>query len=288
VDYEQFLFTRNKRRDFTAFVRPADMTNKEVSLLASAFNAITDVAALTSEMPGLYCFPLGAYIFVLRYYDSRRRHAGREIAVIEGIAVRADEVGVLADWLPELVTRQADRLNIVESVADIEDIEVRKSDIQTYTAPEPASIEDDETLEFDINPPVDETDKRKADDLLLGSHARWTEEQLVLPFTAEGREVLVEALRFSPVKPFHFAFGANNDMLSRLAESGIGFAIVSLFGATEASFRPRAVKRPIMPVDVESPKPVTLPPLVEPEPAAPIPVRHRSLIGRLVGWLIGR
>ena len=86
--YETFLFTRNQKRDFTAFIRPVDLTNKEISVISSALNNVHDVASLTPDWPALYSFSLGEYHLLLRHYDSGRTHAGRSIGVVEGIAVR--------------------------------------------------------------------------------------------------------------------------------------------------------------------------------------------------------
>ncbi len=303
MDYEQFLFTRNKRRDFTAFMRPTDMTNKEVSLLASAFNYVTDVAALTSAQPGLYCFPLGAYTFVLRHYDSGRRHAGREIGVIEGIAVRADESGALAEMLPEISARQAKILDVAGSVGDIEEIEVSRSERLSLTPnPSPGGRGENEmqpTSETEsfarrddagISPfqQPDETNEAEANDLFVGVTLRLTDEQLVLPFTSDGREMLIEALTRMTSKPLLFAFGTNGDVIGRLAEAGINFDIVGLFGATEPLFRARTARQR------EAPKvaaPAAPPPLIEPEPITPpqpVQRQRHSLLGKLVGWMLGR
>ncbi len=324
MNYEQFLFTRNKRRDFTAFVRPADMTNKEVSLLASAFNTITDVTALTADQPGLYCFPLGAYMFVLRFYDSGRKHAGREIAVIEGIAVRADESESLATLLPEIVERQTELLDIVGDVGEIEDIEVSRSAVETFTpspfaasgssqpkdagplSPSPSGQGVKDTLrdtppesfsealsgvrasDPDPQPDLqdDETNPQGADDLLIDIGTRLADDQLVLTFDEDGRRLLIQALERATAQPLRFAFGTNNEVISRLAEWGIDFDMIGIFSATEASFRPRVVKVPKAAVNA----PISLPPLVEAESVTPMPLKreHHSLLGKLVGWLFGR
>jgi len=67
MHYETFLFTRNQRQDFTAFIRPALLTNKEVSRIGGIFNYISDISRLTPEFPSLYCFPLGEYVMLLRH-----------------------------------------------------------------------------------------------------------------------------------------------------------------------------------------------------------------------------
>ena len=44
MQYETFLFTRNQRQDFTAFVRPSLMSNKDVSAIGAIFNCTADFA----------------------------------------------------------------------------------------------------------------------------------------------------------------------------------------------------------------------------------------------------
>ena len=77
MHYENLLFTRNQRQDFTAFVRPSLLTNKDVSAIGAIFNYLTDISRLTAAFPSLYYFPLGEYVLLLRHYNSGRQHAGR-------------------------------------------------------------------------------------------------------------------------------------------------------------------------------------------------------------------
>ena len=100
MHYETFLFTRNQRQDFTAFIRPSLLTNKDVSRIGGIFNYISDISRLTPNFPSLYCFPLGEYTLLLRHYSSDRKHAGRAIGVIEGIAVRQVESSFMDAALP--------------------------------------------------------------------------------------------------------------------------------------------------------------------------------------------
>ena len=137
VRYAWFLFTRNQRRDFTAFVRPADMTNKQVSVIANAFNFVNDITPLTAERPALYCFPLGAYLYLLRHYDSGRTHAGRAIPVIEGIAIRRDDENRLGVLLAEIVGRQATLLDVSGQVGDVETLERQVSEAHEWTPEAP-------------------------------------------------------------------------------------------------------------------------------------------------------
>ena len=120
MHYEHFLFTRNRRLDFTTFVRPARLTNKEISTIGGIFNYVSDISRLTSDFPSLYTFPLGEYLLLLRQYNSGRQHAGRAIAVIEGIAVAQDDASGFASALPTFVADQADLLNVSASITDIE------------------------------------------------------------------------------------------------------------------------------------------------------------------------
>ncbi len=120
MHYEQFLFTRNRRQDFTAFVRPARLTNKEVGTIGGIFNYVSDISRLTPDFPSLYGFPLGEYLLLLRHTNSGRQHAGRAIAVIEGIAVPQDDASAFASALPAFVADQADLLNVSATIADIE------------------------------------------------------------------------------------------------------------------------------------------------------------------------
>src|SRR5215216_6370949 len=116
MHYENFLFTRNQRQDFTAFVRPSALTNKDVSATGAIFNYITDISRLTSEFPSLYTFPLGEYVFLLRHYNSGRKHAGRAIGVIEGIAVKQSDSSAFFAALPQFIAQQADLLNVSASI----------------------------------------------------------------------------------------------------------------------------------------------------------------------------
>ena len=220
--YETFLLTRNQRRDFTAFIRPKDLTNKEVSIISSALGSVNNVADLTPDWPALYSFPLGEYNLLLRHYDSGRTHSGRNIGVVEGIAVRRSVQRHYTLAVPHFLAHQHDVLNITASVKDIEAASVQSSaeqewpDVQAEEAQVPA---DDELInEF------------------LG---RLTEDRLFVPFTQDGRALLISALSDPRLRTAYFAFGTNSDVLARLTQASIDVDIVSYFNTTIPSLRSR-------------------------------------------------
>jgi len=221
MHYETFLFTRNQRQDFTAFIRPALLTNKEVSRIGGIFNYISDISRLTPEFPSLYCFPLGEYVMLLRHYSSDRKHAGRAIGVIEGIAVRKGESGFL-DILPQCVQQQTSLLNVIGTVSDIEVQETETSADHEWKGSSASK-----TLEPFVGAFLTRRDQ----------------DRLFLPFTAGGRDMLVTTLadrRFT-LPPF-FAFGTNSDVLTQL-ERQARIDIVSFFKTDRASFRNRHTNR---------------------------------------------
>ena len=217
MHYETFLFTRNQRQDFTAFIRPSLLTNKEVSRIGGIFNYISDISRLTPEFPSLYCFPLGEYLLLLRHYSSDRKHAGRAIGVIEGIAVKqadSEFMGALATF----VEQQTNLLNVISTVADIETQEAETS------------------AEHEWN----ESSASATFEPFVGTFlARIDQDRLFLPFTPSGRELLVTTLadrRFT--SPPYFAFGTNSDVLVQLGKQG-KIDIASFFKTERASFRNR-------------------------------------------------
>jgi hypothetical protein len=222
MHYETLLFTRNQRQDFTAFIRPSLLTNKDVSAIGGIFNYVSDISRLTADFPSLYFFPLGEYLLLLRHYDSGRTHAGRAIGVIEGIAVKAQEKSELARALPDFVERQATLLDVAGSVDDIETLEPSPSTEQSWTGSKPICDQ-----EFFIR------------DFL----ARRQAERLFIPFTTEGRARLTRVVcdaRF-PAPPF-FAFGTNSDVLAQL-EKQAPVDIVGFFKTEGVSFRSRKTNR---------------------------------------------
>ncbi len=322
VRYAWFLFTRNQRRDFTAFVRPADMTNKQVSVIANAFNFVNDITPLTAERPALYCFPLGAYLYLLRHYDSGRTHAGRAIPVIEGIAIRRDDENRLGVLLAEIVGRQATLLDVSGQVGDVETLERQVSEAHEWT---PEAPDEDDTGEPDDRAEAegdeDATVEAQHDDAATGEAdlidalaERYATDWLLLPFDNDGRALLLEALDDARLPILHFAFGSHPDLVGQLKTSGITFDVVGYASAAAPEFRPREARkaidvREILPDEANIPSNWPPSPLVEPEPTeladgrtAPIsagdvtPIyeerirrrRKRSLLQKLIDALLGR
>lgn len=217
--YEAFLFTRNQRQDFTAFVRPSKLTNKDVSTIGAMFNYMSDISRLTPEFPGLYCFRLGAYTLLLRHYNSGRTHAGRAIAVIEGMALQQVDGSELA----QCITEQGSALNIIGSIKDIDEQRPQVADEQEW---------------FGL--PMHHTEGAFVETLL----ARRNEDRLSLPFNESGLDMLLMALadRRFPAPPF-FAFGTNSDVVAQLEQRGTSIDIVSFLSTDRPSFRNRVTNR---------------------------------------------
>ena len=217
--YEPFLFTRNERQDFMAFIRPARMTNKDVSAIGAVFNYMGDVSRLTPRFPGLYCFRLGAYILLLRHYNSGRTHAGRAIAVIEGIAIEQTDSAEVA----QCVAEQRSLLNVMSTVQDIEQQGSQIAEVQEWHGlpmhhPEGAFVE--------------------------AFLRRREEDRLFLPFSDSGLDMLMIALadgRFT--SPPFFAFGTNSDVLTQLERRGATIDIASFLNTDRPCFRNRATNR---------------------------------------------
>lgn len=222
MNYETFLFTRNQRRDFTAFVRPKALTNKEISTIASALNYVNDISALTVDWPALYCFPIGEYVLLLRHYDSGRKHAGRNVGVLEGIAVRRTRARHFALAAPHFLAHQHELLAVSQTIADIE--------AQTV----------EESAEYPW-PNVQATDMAgaAADELVNAFVARLSDDRLFIPFDEDGRDMLITALSDSRFPTLYFAFGTNSDVIARLNQAEIDVDIVSYFNTTAPSLRNR-------------------------------------------------
>lgn len=218
--YESFLFTRSQRRDFTAFVRPKDLTNREISTIASALNYVTDIALVSPDFPSLYCFPIGAYVLLLRHYNSGRTHAGREIGVIEGIAVRRTRARHFALALPHILAHSDELLAVADQAGDLEAL----------------------TMETSLEKEWDEVEALGAapDEFVTEFVARQADNRLFVPFSARGRGMLLAALSDKRFPSLYFAFGTNADVLGRLHTAGIDVDIVSYFNTTQPSFRSRA------------------------------------------------
>ncbi len=255
---EPFLFTRNQRQDFTCFIRPAGLTNKDISAIAGALNNVSDISRLTRAFPSRYYFRLGDYVLLLRHYNSGRRHAGREIGIVEGIGVKRTRARHFALAVPYFVTNQDEVLAIADDIPDIE-----MQTVQAATGREmpeqTAQIAVEDTLY------LDEFVERRSSD------------RLFLPFNRGGLELLAAALadrRFTA--PLYFAFGTNSDVMGALAGRGIEVDIIGYFSTDQACFRSRetnqktgdvrnAIDEPAFSEMTEPP----MPPVVAPRPEAP-------------------
>lgn len=222
MNYEAFLFTRNQRRDFTAFIRPRELTNKEISTIASALNYVNDVSALTPAWPALYCFVIGQYVLLLRHYDSGRKHAGRTIPVLEGIAIRNTRARHFALALPHFLAHQDDLLAVSHNISDIE------TQVSEESADYPWP---------DVQAPDDHEGAAEA--LVNEFVARLGDDRLFIPFDEDGRDILIAALSDPRFPALHFAFGTNSDVLAHLNSAGITVDIVSYFNTTAPSLRSR-------------------------------------------------
>jgi hypothetical protein len=268
--YEQFLFTRNTRRDFTAFVRPEAMTNQDVSALAGMFGLINDVTWLTPKHPALYCFPLGAYTFLLRFYNSGRLHAGRPIAVLEGMAVQRRQTRAFADAIHNFIRLQYDYLNVVDTLRDIETQEVKESGKKNL-------------LITRVKPPKPADRDREAIRIFA---ERQEEARLHVPFTDVGLNILVAALTDSSIPPLiRFAYGTNADVVARLNHIDVELDVIAYFSHGQPSLRHRDTGDTLLkygafedvpfvpPKPPEPPRPATQPKrpkqlTVEPQPAS--------------------
>ncbi len=221
MHYERFLFTRNQGRDFTAFVRPSALTNKDVSAIGDIFNYATEVSRLTRQFPSLYCLPLDdRYFLLLRHYNSGRRHAGRAVSVIEGIAVEQAQARDFARALPQLIGEQDSVLAVSDTVADIE----------------AQAVETSPLLEWDAVSSVRLGDAPVADEFL----ARIDTDRLFVPFNGHGLSIVKTVLSSRQfASPPLFAFGTNADVLAQLDRRGMAVDIVSFFNTDEPSYRDR-------------------------------------------------
>lgn len=222
--YEKFLFTRNQKRDFTAFIRPAGLTNTDISTISSAVSHVQNISELTPAWPALYCFPIGEYIMLMRHYSSRRTHAGRGIAVLEGIGVRQSLKRHFSMAVPHFLAYQHDLLAVADTVDDIEALTMQNS-----TEFEWPDVQAEDVVE---GAPDD-------DDLIGAFVERLTQDRLFVPFTQDGRLMLLSALADQRLPTLYFAFGTNADVLARLHQANITVDVVSYFNTTVPSLRNR-------------------------------------------------
>ncbi len=223
--YEHFLFTRNTRQDFTAFVRPAETTNRDVSALAGVIGYINNVTWLTRQHPAFYCFPLGAYIYLLRHYNSERYHAGRAIGVLEGIAVQRTQTRTFAAHLQTFLTQHDHYLNASTARPNVESSQVATSNRHSLNITR---------VGF---PSVDEQHQPT----VQAFATQQTETRLYVPFTATGRDLLLAVLIDPNIPPLvRFAFGTNSDAVARLASLDVQLDVIGYFGIERPALRDRA------------------------------------------------
>ncbi len=220
--YETFLFTRNQKRDFTAFIRPKELTNKEISTIASALNNVNNIADLTPNWPALYSFGIGQYNLLLRHYDSGRTHAGRNISIVEGIAVKRPLLRHYMLAVPHFLARQDEVLAIAAEVPDIEALTITDSVERNW----PDVQAEEATLSAD-------------DELINEFVGRLAEDRLFVPFTQDGRALLISALSDPRLRTAYFAFGTNSNVIARLNDDEIDVDIVSYFNTEVPSLRNR-------------------------------------------------
>jgi hypothetical protein len=234
VYYEHFLYTRTATRDYTAFVRPEHTSDNDVTLLAELINHVSDVTWLTRWHPALYCFPMGDAIYLLRHYHSGIHHEGTPISVLEGIAAPRGSTRDFAAHLHRIVALQHDYLNVVGTVAQLDDQDTRISTqhslrITRVQPPTPAPL-DMQTIE---------TMAQHEPDVCL-----------YVPFTEKGSQLLVSVLS-SPIIPplVRFAHGTTSNGVRYLNEIGITLDVIGYFGLSRPSLRQRSNDRLIAALD---------------------------------------
>ncbi|MBE2269104.1 MAG: hypothetical protein IAE80_12810 [Anaerolinea sp.] len=285
--YEQFLFTRNQERDFTAFVRPSALSNKDVSAIGNIFNYVHEVARLARSFPSIYCFPMGEYYLLVRHYNSGRRHAGRAIGVIEGIAVHQSDGAELAVALPSFIA-DINRLNVLDGGMDINQQSVTLSPLYEWHG--------------------SKADRLPNDEFVADFLTRIDGERLYLPFSRRGLRLLQAVLSYQAYSsPPLFAFGTNSSVLGEFDARDIAIDMVSYFNTDVPAYRsrqtgqrtgiptpmppddddddlpaPSMALRPSLPDDVIAVSDDTQPELLGERPvtrAAPRPREQREFIG---------
>lgn len=225
MNYESFLFTRNQQRDFTAFIRPKGLSNKAISTLSSAFSYVQDITPLSPHWSALYCFPIEDHILLLRHYDSGRKHAGRNIPTLEGIAVKRTQARHFSLALPHILAQEQAYLGVSSTLSDINTLEISESAQQVFSPQASA--------------PFNEVDKQLSAELVESFVTRLREDRLFLPFSQDGKVLLRMTLADSRFPALYFAFGTNADVLSRLHKAEIDVDIVSYFTTQRPSLRNR-------------------------------------------------
>ncbi len=258
MNYETFLFTRNQQRDFTAFIRPKELTNKQVSIISSALSYVNDIAG--RDWPAFYCFPIGEYVVLLRHYDSGRKHAGRTIAVLEGIAVKRTRARRFAQAVAHFFAHQDDLLAVADKVPDIEAL-LTPQDSAEYPWPDVKTSGSSNPL---------------SGELVNEFVARLTEDRLFVPFNEDGRAILLAALSDARFPSLYFAFGTNGDVIARLNKSEIDVDIVSYVSTTTPSLRSRATNE--ITSELSDYRYVPRPRSTTPAPVIPVPTEDETPI----------
>lgn len=242
--YEHFLFTRNTQRDFTAFVRPEEMTNKEVSVLARIIGYVNNVTWLTPEQPALYSFALGSYTYLLRHYDSGRTHAGRPIATLEGIAVKRTRTRLFAGNIVSVMLDHTRALNVSSTLDDIETQSVTTS---PHFEMRPRRVMAPQSTPHDY-------------EAVQAFAAQQMETRLVVPFTEDGMRLMITALTDPNIPPLlGFAFGTNADVVKEMATLGLNVDVVGYFNTSQPGLRSRETHQLVQSFKVYPPQTFTPP-----------------------------
>jgi hypothetical protein len=225
VYYEHLLYTRTPTQDYTTLVRPEQANDDEITFLTHLTAHVPDVTWLTPLHPALYCFPVGAYTYLLRHYNSGRRHENAPISVLEGIAVPRGSTRDFAAHLHRMILLQHDYLNVIGTVDDLDThtptISAQHSLRITRVQPPALPPLDTETI------------------ALMASHE--PDVCLYLPFTEKGQQLLVGLVSSPSIPPLvRFAFGTTSRGVSYLNAAGITLDAIGYFGLSRPSLRQRS------------------------------------------------
>lgn len=223
--YEHLLYTRTTTHDYTALVRPEHATNDEIAALAQLTTHIPDVTWLTPWHPALYCFPLGAYTYLLRHYNSGRLYDNTPIYIVEGIAVPRGNTRDFATHLHRMIILQHDYLDVGATLGDLDTHTPGPSAQHSLriTRVQPPAIPplDTETIE------------------MMAEHE--PDVCLYLPFTEKGLQLLVAVVSSPSIPPLvRFAFGTTTSGVAYLNEAGITLDVIGYFGLSRPSLRRRS------------------------------------------------
>lgn len=211
MHYETLLLTRQEQPEYSALVRPAEMTDGDITTLNAIFHAATHETGLSAGFPGLYCFPVGDYALLVRHYAGGSEH---QSAVVEGAAIKLGDGGFDGAAAAQMVTEQATLLAV------------------PGTARESKPRPDDVAGERMTSAPFTATFLERRE-----------QERLFLPFTEAGQQMLAAVVADSRFEtPLYFAFGTNSDVLAQL-ERLARIDVVSFVKTERASLRDRATNQ---------------------------------------------